>query len=197
VVLGLATSGCSFIFVTQPPAQAEQASHPTADCSTSRAAPVVDGIITGYQVVRTIYATQAPDSAYQGAPISRGADIGLGLSFTALFLASTIYGAVNTSECRDFKARADEYERSEERKRSEQQRPPPRRAKPELDEDEDGPAVDEPATPAPPSAAPAPAGSTPPPAPSAVPPPAAPGTPPAAAPSPFTSVPKTNGAFPP
>lgn len=188
MVLGLANSGCSFIFVTPPPAHAEQASNRTADCSTSRAAPVVDGIITGYQVVRTIYATQAPDGTYQGAPISRGADIGLGLSFTALFLASTIYGAVNTSECRDFKARSEELERSEERQRSEQQRA--RRVKAAPDEEE--PAVDEPVAPAP-----APAGSAVSPAPSGAPPAAAPATPPAAAPSPFTSVPKTNGAFPP
>ena len=186
--MGLANSGCSFIFVTPPPAHAEQASNPTADCSTSRVAPVVDGIITGYQVVRTVYATQAPDSAYQGAPIGRGADIGLGLSFTALFLASTIYGAVYTTECRDFKARADEQERAEERQRSAQQRA--RRVKPEPNEERE-PAADDSVAPAP-----APAGSASP-APSGAPPSAAPATPPAAAPSPFTSTPKTNGAFPP
>jgi hypothetical protein len=106
VVLGLANSGCSFIFVTPPPAHAEQASNPNAECSTSRAAPAIDGILTGLRVAGTLYAATAPDSAYQGAPISRGADIGLGLTFTALFLASTIYGVVNTTECRDFKARS-------------------------------------------------------------------------------------------
>ena len=102
----------------------------------------------------TLYTATAPDSVYQGAPISRGADVGLGLSFTALFLASTIYGVVNTTACRDFKARA--------------------------------------VTPAR-----APADSAVSPAPSGAPPSPAPATPPAAAPSPFTSVPKTNGAFPP
>jgi len=191
LVLGLASTGCSFIFVTPPPAHAEQASQPSADCSTSRAAPIVDGIVTGYQVVRTLYATQAPDDTYQGAPISRGADIGLGLSFTALFLASTIYGAVNTSECRDFKARTDEQERRKEREQLESVRARRRSAPPEP---EAAPAVDEPLTPAPPAGAPAaPASAAPGPTPSAAPPSA----PPTAAPSPFKAVPKPNGAFPP
>lgn len=119
LALGLANSGCSFMFVTPPPALADQPSEPHADCSTSRAAPVIDGIIAGYQVIRTVYATQAPDSTYQGkAPLSRGTDIALGAGFAGLFLASTIYGAVYTSQCQAYKARSEEADRAEKRERA-------------------------------------------------------------------------------
>jgi hypothetical protein len=104
VALGLASSGCSFCFVTPPPVRHSQpVARPEADCSTSVAAPVIDGLITGYQVFRTGYAFQASDSDYRGAPISRGADIGIGLGMTALFLASTIYGGVNVAHCKRLK----------------------------------------------------------------------------------------------
>jgi hypothetical protein len=178
LLLGLASSGCSFIFVTPPPAHAEQASQPYADCSTSRAAPVIDGIIAGYQVVRTIYATQAPDSSYQGAPISRGADIGLGLGFAGLFLASTIYGTMETSECRDFKARTGEHDLNEERERS-TPKPvtPPAPAVLRW-----GAASADSAAPASSAVAPAPAAS--------------PAAPPATAAPPAPSAPKASGAFP-
>ena len=192
-MLGLLNSGCSFIFVTPPPAVAAQPAEPHADCSTSRAAPIVDGIIAGYQVVRTLYATQAPDSTYQGnAPISRGTDIALGVGFAGLFLASTIYGAVYTSQCQAYKARSEEADRAEKRERAKVNGAPGRRAQPG--------AVPEPEEKADSAAPPAPADSAAPPAPadSAAPPvPAVEAAPPAAAPLPFTSAPKSGGAFPP
>jgi hypothetical protein len=104
LALALASSGCSFCFVTPPPAQYKQAvARPEADCSTSVAAPVIDGVIAGYQVFRTGYALQASDRDYNDVPISRGADIAIGLGMTALFLASTIYGGVNVSACKRLK----------------------------------------------------------------------------------------------
>jgi len=172
-VLGLLNSGCSFIFVTPPPAVAAQPAEPHADCSTSRAAPIVDGIIAGYQVVRTLYATQAPDSTYQGnAPLSRGADIALGAGFAGLFVASTIYGAVNTSQCEAYKARSEEADRAEKRERAKVNGSPGRRAQPG--------AVPEPVEKA-----------------DSAPPPAVEAAPPPAAPLHFTSAPKSGGAFPP
>lgn len=106
MLLGLANSGCSFLFVTAPPARAEQASQPNADCTTGRAAPVIDGIIAAYQVVRTVYAVQGSnESTFATAPISREADIAWGVGMTGLFVASAIYGGVITSRCRDFKER--------------------------------------------------------------------------------------------
>jgi hypothetical protein len=76
---------------------------PHAECTTSPAAPIVDGLIAGYQVFRVVYAAQASAQDYAGSPISREADALLGLAFTGLFLGSTIYGGVNTSRCRRLK----------------------------------------------------------------------------------------------
>ena len=107
------------MFVTPPPALADQPSEPHADCSTSRVAPVIDGIIAGVQVIRTVYTTQTPDSTYQGkAPISRGTEFALNAGSAGLFLASTIYGAVNTSKCEAYKARSEEADRAEKRERA-------------------------------------------------------------------------------
>jgi hypothetical protein len=62
-------------------------------------------VIASYQVIRTAAAVAAPDSTYSNAPISREADIGLGLGFLALFGASAAYGYVVTGDCKDAKAR--------------------------------------------------------------------------------------------
>jgi hypothetical protein len=103
LVLGLASSGCSFIFVTPPPSQVEQpVPHPNTDCTSGRAAPIIDGLITGYELVRTGYAASGGGD-YAGAPINRQTDALLGAAFAALFLASTIYGTVNTSSCKRLK----------------------------------------------------------------------------------------------
>jgi hypothetical protein len=101
----LGLGGCSFIFVdAPPPRRAERvAPHSAVKCTTSKAAPVVDTIITGLEVVRTAVAAGASEGDYNGAPISRGADIGFGLGFTALFGASAIYGFVVTGNCKDQK----------------------------------------------------------------------------------------------
>src|SRR4051812_27760032 len=97
--------GCSFIFVEAPPKQIPQrssAAEPVPfDCTTSNGAPVVDAVLLGFQVVRTGVAIAVDDSTYDNLPISREADIGLGVAFSALFLASTVYGVNTTSNCRD------------------------------------------------------------------------------------------------
>jgi hypothetical protein len=92
--------GCSFIFVNSPPEHVQQpVAHPNADCTSSKAAPIIDSIITGYQLVRVAYGATASSAAYYGSPISREADITLGVGFAALFLASSIHGFVSTSRC--------------------------------------------------------------------------------------------------
>jgi hypothetical protein len=108
--LAIMTSGCSFIFVNGPPDPPPPPPGPgqyamVPECTTSRAWPIVDTIVGGYQVVRTVYAVSAPDSAYSSAPISREVDIAAGVSLTALFVASAITGYGRTSACDDFRAR--------------------------------------------------------------------------------------------
>ena len=71
----------------------------SVECTTSKVAPVLDGIMTGYEIVRIVAAGVVDDSAYRRSPISREADALLGVAFAGLFLGSTIYGVVSTSRC--------------------------------------------------------------------------------------------------
>jgi len=91
--------GCSFLFTTAPKQADSPAEFVSKKCTTSKAAPIVDTVIAGLEGVRTGIAVAADKSVYENAPISRGADIGLGLGFLALFGASAIYGYYVTGEC--------------------------------------------------------------------------------------------------
>jgi hypothetical protein len=104
VSLSVSSAGCSFVFVTPAPAHVSQPSaRPNADCTSSRVAPVLDGILTGYELVRVGYAAQASDGDYSDLPVNRSTDLALGAGFAALFLTSTIYGILNTSACQRLK----------------------------------------------------------------------------------------------
>lgn len=96
-VLSLGASGCSLIFVKGPP------EHPVTNrppnCTHSPLAPILDLVGGGLEVTRTAIAIQADDAKYEGASISRGADIGLGVGFSALFIGSAVYGLATTSAC--------------------------------------------------------------------------------------------------
>ena len=96
VALAVTSSGCSFIFVKAPP--------PFAKCTGSPLAPVVDTLAGSLEAVRTGIALGATDDSYKGAPISRGADIGIGVGLTALFVSSAAYGYVVTKKCNDARA---------------------------------------------------------------------------------------------
>lgn len=95
-----ASSGCSLIFV-HPRSSTSYVSGPRRACTSSKLAPVLDTLFAGAQVVRTAYALSASDSVYENPaqPLSRGADVGLGVGFATLFVGSAIYGYVNTSAC--------------------------------------------------------------------------------------------------
>lgn len=101
-LLGLSTvnSACSLIFV-KPPEGSGRIVRRDPNCTSSKVAPVLDTIFTGLQVLRTGLAASADKSVYENPdqPLSREADIGLGVGFTALFLGSAIYGYANTSRC--------------------------------------------------------------------------------------------------
>jgi hypothetical protein len=66
-------------------------------------APVIDGVLTGYEAFRVGYAALSSDRAYARSPIDRKTDLWLGVGFGALFLGSTIYGVVATSRCQRLK----------------------------------------------------------------------------------------------
>lgn len=94
--------GCSFIFVRTPPSDGRITPRVrSTDCTSSKIAPGFDTAFGALQLVRTGLAASAPDSTYENpnAPLSREADIALGVSFAALFVSSAVYGFVNTSRC--------------------------------------------------------------------------------------------------
>jgi hypothetical protein len=97
----LSCSGCSLLFVKQPDSSAKVQPGAPKKCTTSRVLPVLDSILTGLEVVRTGVAIGADDSAYSSPnqPLSRQADIGLGVALSALFLGSAIYGYSATARC--------------------------------------------------------------------------------------------------
>jgi hypothetical protein len=104
VLLGLACGGCSLVFVTPAPEHAHQpVAHPHVDCTTSVAAPVIDGVLAGYETFRTAYALSGQGD-YSRLPIDRRTDALLGAGFAGLYLGSMIYGTVNVSRCRRLKA---------------------------------------------------------------------------------------------
>jgi hypothetical protein len=102
VLFGLLSTGCSFLFVQAPPANARKLppSEPLV-CTTSKAAPTIDALVTGFQVIRTVYAMNADNGDYSGFPISRTADIVLGAALTTTFLVSSMYVYATTGECVD------------------------------------------------------------------------------------------------
>ena len=100
----LCLPGCSWLFVEAPRAQVAPSQPVT--CTRSKAAPIIDSVVTGLQTVRVVYALSQSEADYDDFPISRGADIGLGLGFTALFAASAVYGFSTTATCAAAQQRA-------------------------------------------------------------------------------------------
>jgi hypothetical protein len=110
-LFALSSTGCSLLFVHERPSpRPGNIGPPTGQCTSSQVAPVLDTIFTGLEATRVVYAASADDSVYADPkqPLSRGADIGLGLGFTALFLGSAIYGYVATGSCRKYQQGGDQ-----------------------------------------------------------------------------------------
>jgi hypothetical protein len=92
--------GCSPTFMTPPPSGgAAGVARPNVDCTTSYAWPVVDTVLAAYQLGGVAYAATLDDSRYDGYPISRQADMAIGASLGALFVASATYGYIAASRC--------------------------------------------------------------------------------------------------
>jgi len=92
-------SGCSILFAHGPPERLEP--HAPIRCTRSYALPVLDGIITALQVVRTAYAFSLSDQDYDhsASGLNRPADIGIGLGLSTLFGVSTGIGIGRVGDC--------------------------------------------------------------------------------------------------
>lgn len=87
--------GCSLLMVNPPKVQG----FVNPGCTRSRGLPTADVVIALLQVLRTGIALAASDDLYKNSPLSRGADIGIGLGATALFGGSAVYGFSAIDEC--------------------------------------------------------------------------------------------------
>lgn len=100
----LATTGCSFAFVSGPPAAHRQM--PYFECSSSRAAPILDTIWTVLQLGNLAVLASQSDAEFEDnfapndPPFSRKTNMGLNAAFAALGAAGAYYGYTKTSECR-------------------------------------------------------------------------------------------------
>jgi len=109
-LVALSSTGCSLLFVNEPPSPRPGSLAPAAaECTSSQVAPVLDTIFTGLEATRVVYAASADDSVYKNPnqPLSRGTDVALGLGFTALFLGSSLYGYAATRNCRKYQKDSD------------------------------------------------------------------------------------------
>lgn len=98
-----ALGGCSFVF-SDGPAPQNSPSIGGEQCSTSKVPPVLDTIFATGQVGRIVLAAAADERDYRKSPISKEADILLGVAFGSLFILSAIYGYDASSSCSDAKA---------------------------------------------------------------------------------------------
>lgn len=83
-------SGCSYLFVTPPH---ETYGGHVSNCTTNRAAPVIDTIFAGTNVISAVYV------AGENNVTNKETAVGLGLGVAAFWLSSAIYGYYNTSQC--------------------------------------------------------------------------------------------------
>ena len=98
--------GCSLLFTTAPKSAEPSNAIASNNCTTSKAAPIVDTVIAGLQGFRTIYAISTDKSTYDNLPTGREADIAFGVGFFALYTASAIYGYYVTDKCASLQGRA-------------------------------------------------------------------------------------------
>jgi hypothetical protein len=94
VVAGLSLMpGCSWLFVQ--PLNPSMSTHRNLNCTTNRAAPVIDTIFTTTNVVSALYVAGQDNVANKGQAVM------FGLSVAALWAMSAGYGFSKTAECEE------------------------------------------------------------------------------------------------
>jgi hypothetical protein len=96
----LLSCGCSWIFVERAPANHQQMA--AFDCTSNVAAPVLDALWGGLNLVGGLTAARGSDSTWNG-PADRGTTMVVGLGWAAISAASAAYGFVHTNACRQAK----------------------------------------------------------------------------------------------
>src|SRR2546426_1812540 len=96
----LLSCGCSWIFIERAPANHQQMA--AFDCTSNVAAPVLDAIWGGLNLVGGLSAAGGSDRSWNG-PADRGTTMVVGLGWAAISAASAAYGFVHTNACRQAK----------------------------------------------------------------------------------------------
>ena len=108
--LGLAATGCSFVFSRGPDvAPAQMTADTPVKCSGSLAPPVLDTVLTGTHLVSGLWAATQPAEAFGGSSV-RTAVIAADLSLAAIHLLSATYGYYSSSACREARALEIDFE---------------------------------------------------------------------------------------
>jgi hypothetical protein len=93
-------SGCSFVMIPRTPPESRFGVD-VRTCTTNRAAPVVDTMVAGLQVVRIAIAAGASEEDSRQAQLPREADIAIGASLLGLFAASAAVGYAHVNACKE------------------------------------------------------------------------------------------------
>ncbi len=104
---GSSLSGCSFAFVSGPPANHRQA--PYFDCTSSRVVPVLDVVWSVLQTANFALAVSRSDEDWDDMfngdpPLARGTAIPVYAILAGLGIGGAVYGFAKTSSCRAAKA---------------------------------------------------------------------------------------------
>jgi hypothetical protein len=99
VVVALATSGCSFLFVT--PASDDHAQRAYVRCTRHYVSPIIDTAVSGTAVLAAVALGTESNQAFMGSTgQQRGATIAWGVT-AAVVGVSAIYGYTTVSTCRE------------------------------------------------------------------------------------------------
>lgn len=108
LVLAASTGGCSWAFMTRPPAAGAVGS--AGYCTSNRAAPVLDTICASYFALNAVALARAPTcSTWQSASNcvdsgTKSSGIGLSLLIGGLCTASAVSGYSSSAQCRAMQA---------------------------------------------------------------------------------------------
>ena len=107
LALAVSVTGCSFAFVSGPPAQYRQM--PAFECTESRLVPALDTVWTALQTGNFILSAARTDQSWNNQfngnpPFSRTASLPIYAVLAALGGAGMYFGFTRTSECREAKA---------------------------------------------------------------------------------------------
>lgn len=110
LALCVCLSGCSLLFVKAVPPKTERARPHHVECTSGKAAPVLDTVLGTLEGIGTVVAVGRSDDDYADAAYDRSTAVALGLVFTTMWVTSAAYGYTMTSRCARLTDRQEKYQ---------------------------------------------------------------------------------------